>query len=95
MGQILNLRQRDIERTKLRHETGQYEEAESFVMRDDSEWLVGADKAARCTDCARLLTFMEAHPHHKIERSDGHDDRLENLVTLCYGCHLGSSGYHA
>jgi hypothetical protein len=96
---------KDEERTKLRQETGEFECHESYIRRDGAEFLFGCDKVRRyveiferdghrCTACARLLEFRQMHPHHKLERSKGGDDSLENLTTLCGACHIGPSGQH-
>ena len=37
-----------------------------------------------CQHCHR---YTEAPPHHIIYRSQGGDDSMENLITLCMYCH--------
>jgi len=33
-------------------------------------------------------TREAAHPHHRIKRSKSRDDRMKNLIALCFECHL-------
>jgi len=37
-----------------------------------------------CQECGR---WTENPPHHIKFRSQGGDDTVENLITLCNGCH--------
>jgi hypothetical protein len=78
-----------------------YKEKGTIVRPDSSEILVGADWTKRKTElwtraggrCERILSDgtrcrNEAHdPHHMKPRSKGRDDRIENLIALCRGCH--------
>ena len=79
-----------------------YKEPGSIVRPDGSEILVGKDWAKRKFElwtrangrCERLLSDgtrcrNEAHDphHHPKARSKGRDDRMENLIALCRGCH--------
>ena len=38
----------------------------------------------RCQECFR---YTLAPPHHVIFRSHGGSDTMENMITLCIGCH--------
>jgi len=89
---------RDSERTKLRHEVGSYVDPHSYVALDGTEHLYGEDWTRRrwevydrdehrCVRCGKMLEFHQAEIDHKIPRSKCRDDRLQNLVTLCAGCH--------
>jgi len=40
---------------------------------------------ARCQECGQKA--FRVHVHHKVPRSRGGTHDLENLVTLCPGCH--------
>ena len=40
----------------------------------------------RCANCGRPIPL---EVHHKVFRSQGRDDRIENLVALCSCCHKG------
>jgi len=42
----------------------------------------------RCQLCIQHLFESEAEAHHKIKRSLGGNDTLENMVILCGGCHF-------
>lgn len=46
--------------------------------------LVMARDHYRCINCR---AFGAMHCDHKVARSHGRDDRIENLVTLCRECH--------
>jgi len=41
----------------------------------------------RCVDCDKKLKLDAFDCDHKRKRSLGRDDRIENLKTLCLGCH--------
>ena len=43
----------------------------------------------RCIECSATLQSPEAHIHHLIPRAFGGTDSVDNLVTLCAGCHAG------
>lgn len=43
----------------------------------------------RCVMCGALLDLAEAEIDHRIPRSRGRDDSMENLQTLCRDCHRG------
>jgi HNH endonuclease len=38
--------------------------------------------------CRHCLSRSNLHPHHVIYRSQGGQDVLNNLITLCAQCHL-------
>jgi 5-methylcytosine-specific restriction endonuclease McrA len=73
-----------------------YRDPQSIVWSDGRERLVGRDWEARKQELWRKArgkceyfvrcTAAGEHPHHIQKRSDGRDDRLENLKLLC--------GYH-
>ena len=42
------------------------------------------EQKGRCADCARARPLQQ---HHKKKRSQGRDDRPENLILLCAECH--------
>jgi len=37
--------------------------------------------------CQQCFKYTEAPPHHMKKISQGGDDVIENMVTLCIGCH--------
>jgi len=37
--------------------------------------------------CQHCGSKEEVHPHHIVFQSQGGDDRLENLISLCFKCH--------
>lgn len=39
----------------------------------------------RCKSCGKSNTLL--HIHHKIPKSCGGNDELDNLITLCRDCH--------
>lgn len=44
----------------------------------------------RCQECGLKVgkeIGLEGHIHHIVPRSDGGEDRLDNLITLCFFCH--------
>jgi ATP-dependent DNA helicase RecQ len=43
----------------------------------------------RCQDCG---SSSDLHVHHLKKRSKLGDDALENLITLCAGCHRRRHG---
>lgn len=45
----------------------------------------------KCTYCRGKSKCYELHAHHLVFRSEGGEDSLENLVTLCKTCH---TAYH-
>lgn len=45
----------------------------------------------KCTHCKGRSKSFELHAHHLILRSEGGEDTLENLITLCKTCHVA---YH-
>ena len=75
----------------------------SFIGMDGHKYLYGADMSWQrhrlceranhtCELCGLPTGWDEGHVHHKVERSAGGGDDLENLSWLCYPCH---SGHHA
>ncbi len=47
----------------------------------------------RCEKCGRWVTEDEAlSPHHITHRSQGGEDTMENLLMICYACHLKEHG---
>lgn len=49
-----------------------------------------------CQHCGKQggpLGSAELHAHHRIPRSEGGDDTLDNLVTLCHSCHEDVHGH--
>jgi ATP-dependent DNA helicase RecQ len=43
----------------------------------------------RCVECDIAVQHTGAHVHHVIPRAFGGTDTVDNLVTLCPGCHAG------
>lgn len=44
----------------------------------------------RCQECGLKVgkeTGFEGHLHHILPKSDGGDDQIDNLITLCFFCH--------
>ena len=41
-----------------------------------------------CIVCGQPFPNGGAHLHHVRRRSQGGEDKPENLVTLCYRCHI-------
>jgi len=44
----------------------------------------------RCQECGLKVgkeTGLEGHVHHIVPKSDGGEDRIDNLITLCFLCH--------
>lgn len=44
--------------------------------------------------CERCGSTINLHPHHIIPRSAGGGDEDDNLLTLCFRCHVGDDGIH-
>jgi len=40
-----------------------------------------------CQGCARGISDIQLHIHHKTPRSEGGSNEEENLITLCKDCH--------
>ena len=40
-----------------------------------------------CEKCCKFVGWYEGHAHHRIKRSQGGSDVLENLEWLCPDCH--------
>lgn len=96
---------RDEERTKLRQETGEYQNPASYVRNDGAEFLFGSDyhrrreecwerDNRRCVTCAKLLSIEQMQMDHDPPRSQGGDDRLEKVKTSCSECHIGPKAKH-
>lgn len=98
----------DIERTKLLHETGGMIDRDSYVTFSGKFFLAGDDMTQRrrevwerderrCVLCGALVSFERFEmDHFPSKRSDGGDDKMENLRTLCgTPCHRGKVGVHA
>ena len=49
-------------------------------------------KDNRCQECGELAMFPGIHLHHKVFRSHGGMDDLDNLIWLCYKCHAAKHG---
>lgn len=97
---------KDVELTKIRHETGEYTHRDSQVHIDGKEYLFGEDKTRRryevwerdehcCVKCGLVLSFEQMELDHRAPNYGGRrHDNLENLQTLCgpyqNGCHRGS-----
>jgi hypothetical protein len=98
---------RDVELTKLRHETGDYHDAASYVNQDGKEYLVGCDVGHRreqvyerdrhhCVKCGRYVTWEQMEMHHRAKNYGGRRwDNLDNLEVRCHDCHTGVNGVHA
>ena len=41
----------------------------------------------KCCECSQVIKGRNAHVHHKLPRALGGADELENLISLCSGCH--------
>jgi 5-methylcytosine-specific restriction endonuclease McrA len=41
----------------------------------------------RCQECFRERPAVQLQVHHKVEKRQGGNDDLANLVTLCTECH--------
>ena len=46
----------------------------------------------RCEMCGRGCVGEALSPHHKKHRSQGGKDTPENLIMICYSCHLLQHG---
>ena len=45
--------------------------------------------------CANCLSIESVSAHHIIFRSEGGDDSLSNLISLCFHCHrMAHDGYY-
>jgi 5-methylcytosine-specific restriction endonuclease McrA len=64
----------------LRLDPESYERLRQQVLRRDG-W--------RCQVCGAMSNL---EVHHTSFRGQGGDDRDENLITLCYGCHASVHG---
>lgn len=40
-----------------------------------------------CNRCQNCGCYTESPPHHIVYKSQGGDDIIDNLVTLCWRCH--------
>lgn len=83
----------------------QFQDRRSEVLLDGRERLAGADlrdrreqvwerAGGRCEACGKPTTLnsgelSDMQMHHKKRRSQGRDDRAENLECLCFRCHSG------
>lgn len=92
---------KDHERTAA----AQFLDRRSQVLLDGRERLAGVDlrtrreqvlerAKGRCEACGKPVTLStgelsDMHMHHKTRRSQGRDDRAENLECLCMACHHG------
>ena len=103
----------DKERTKIKQETGDFLDRNSYIRFDGKVFLGAEDMHAlrhlalerdghRCVTCGRPHTCTSFELHHKIKRSNGGDDSLDNVEVLCptgtNGCeapHRGRNGEHA
>lgn len=41
-----------------------------------------------CWKCRNCKSRNNLHPHHVVFKSHGGEDELNNLITLCYCCHM-------
>ena len=39
----------------------------------------------KCQYCGKF--FLHLAPHHRVYKSQGGDDRLDNLASICVNCH--------
>lgn len=98
----------DEERTKLLHEIGEMVDRDSYITFTGKVFLHGDDLSRRrrevwerdqrrCVRCGELVSFDGFEmDHFPLKRSDGGDDSLDNLRTLCgTPCHRGPVGVHA
>ena len=46
----------------------------------------------RCEMCGRGCMGEALSPHHKKHRSQGGKDTDDNLIMICYPCHLKQHG---
>ena len=74
---------------KLKAERG-YVDPKSYVRNDGSEVLHGRDWTARkkelwerCNGRCYYCRQEAVDAHHLVKRSEGRDDRLQNLIGLC------------
>ena len=97
--------QKDIELTKLRFETGTYQDPRSEVFLDGKEYLAGQDVTnrrtevwerdkRRCVRCGVYVTFEQMHMDHVAKNYGARKwDNIDNLQTLCGPsqncCHIG------
>lgn len=44
--------------------------------------------------CLRCGDGLHIHPHHIIPRSAGGGDEVDNIIPLCFKCHVGDEGIH-
>jgi 5-methylcytosine-specific restriction endonuclease McrA len=96
----------DVELTKLRRETGVYQDPRSEIHYDGREYLFGVDLQRRrrevyerdkhyCVRCGAFVTWETMHMHHRAKNHGAKRfDNLQNLETLCPSCHIGPGGYH-
>jgi 5-methylcytosine-specific restriction endonuclease McrA len=40
-----------------------------------------------CERCGTLSRYRPLHPHHRLPRSRGGKDLLDNLSAVCFDCH--------
>jgi len=70
----------------------------SFIGMDGHKYLYGADMSHQrnrlceranhaCEMCGLPTGLVDGHVHHKVKRSAGGSDDLENLQWLCYEDH--------
>jgi HNH endonuclease len=103
----------DKERTTLKQEIGEFLDKRSRIRLDGKMFLFGEDIHAmrhlvlerdghRCVGCGTFHTCQSFEMHHRLERSKGGDDSLDNLEVRCptgtVGCpapHRGIGGIHA
>ena len=88
---------RDMAWTAAFRTRGAFKDKRSFYSTDGRFFLYGADKIEQyrrvyerdekcCTVCGKFVG-TSAEPDHKIKRSKGGDDSLDNLQILCARCH--------
>lgn len=54
-----------------------------------------AKKEFPCKHCGDKLSFDEINFHHIIFKSAGGLDDYDNLIPLCFQCHVGDRAIHA
>ena len=62
---------------RIKLTNGQYRKLSKMVLKRDNK---------TCQHCG---CYTESPPHHVKHRSQGGDDSMDNLITLCWRCHRG------
>jgi HNH endonuclease len=97
---------RDEPLTKLLYENGLFLHEDSRIGYDlrmtPHLWLAGEDMSQmrmrvlfrdnfRCIVCNRQMTEETAEVDHIVSRGKGGCDEMDNLQTLCHGCHAAKT----